>query len=109
MWLCVMYSFFRIPFEEIVENKVELRRLNPDSKSLRYITVCEMGESKESNIIYFNFLNNHLLEKSFERYTGLSLTKNTQGYEIAQVYNETIKKEVRREQWLNDPRKYRIR
>ena len=83
---------------EIAKNKIELRRLNPDAESLKYVTVCDHKRNGGAMTAYFRFKDSVLLMKSFEDYTGLSLDKNTPGRTITRAYNEALKKEVDREQ-----------
>lgn len=80
------------PWDEVIENKVLLRKLNPDAKSLEYISICEVDGSV---IVDFNF--KYLrpeLRKGFEKYTGLSLKDNPYEARMLRAYNEALKMEI---------------
>ena len=48
-----MDALFGPPLEEIVDNRLELRKLFPESRLLDYLTVCDLGDSSCS-IIYLS-------------------------------------------------------
>ncbi len=107
-----MFKQFETPWEELIENKVELKRLKPGAKSLSYVTICQNEDSDSFIIAYFNFMGNPSLTKSFGDYIGLSVEENTPGRNIFHMYNEALSGEISRtidrETWLNHPCKSRI-
>jgi len=105
-----MFGLPRIPWEEIIERKVELRRVKPHSKALEYISICSFEEDK-GTIAYCNFANDPFSRESFERYVGFSLgylAKGVSNSSIMRRYNEALKREIRQEKWFQHPCKSRI-
>ncbi len=77
---------------EIVENKVELRRLNPNAESLEYISVCEHPENGQL-VVRFN-LGDEFSRESFGKYVGVEMNGNIDLDKSLGKYNEALKKEI---------------
>jgi hypothetical protein len=91
-----MFRFAEVPWEKIIDNKLMLKRLNPNSRLLSHVSICGLGVNDESIIAYFNFHENPELEKNFSEDVGLVLNDRTQGWEMLQVYNRALSKEISR-------------
>ncbi len=88
-------NLYSCSWDEIIENKVELRNLKRDAKSLEYISICEREGVEDFLIAHFVFeYPRKELRKEFEKYTGLSLTNGLHGLLILRAYNEALKKEI---------------
>jgi len=79
---------------EVAENKIELMRLNPDSDSLKYITICNLGGWGKNMTAWLEFTKNLSLREPFEEYTGLSLKPDTSGETMLSMYSEALVREI---------------
>ena len=73
--------------EEIFENRLQLKSLNPDSRLLKYLCIANLGERGDS-IIYFN--QESSTRDEFERRFGLSNAISC----CLRKYNEALKSAI---------------
>ncbi len=104
-----MSVFPRVPTEEVIERKIELRSIKPHSKSLDYITVCGF-EGSEGGNTYYNFMRDSSLTESFERYVGFPLgdlangvSSRSEDSRIMRGYSEALEREIKQTKWLLHP------